>query len=355
MFAPFDVSGFVSTDSARSHSQASSRFPQRVWAAAFLGVAMVILLSGCARIQVWTGARIELKKVPVTSMQASLPKGLRIAPGQKSPLVATFVDPNGKVFVTAGEGHGKVLWKDLTVTATVAKVNNKGVVSLSRDPRISDGKTPHVVITAPSHPGLQAELDIPVRYDWDFKASYHGSDGSNGFDGTNGTDGSTGTPGSMDPDHPSKGGDGGDGTNGGDGSNGSDGSDGPSVRVLVAVRTGSQPLLQVSVMAEGKDSLFLVDPQGGSLSVSSTGGSGGSGGRGGRGGRGGSGGMGSPDGSSGRDGRDGSNGTSGSGGRGGSITVVYDPKVRTYLQVIRLSNPRGPTPVFREESVGALW
>jgi len=325
--------------------------------AASLVVAFSFWLSGCAALQVHVfQTKVYLSKVPATSMVVSLPKGPAIAPGEKLPLVVTFTTADGQVFVTEGAGHGKILWQDLNVSATVASANNKGVLSLPSDPRLSEGKLPHVTITAPSHPDLKAELDVPIRYDRAFTATFAGSTGSSGLDGTNGTDGTSGTMGSFDPDHPQAGGDGSDGTNGTDGQNGSNGGDGPPVLVRVTVRQGSQfPLLQIAVQAERQTTMFLVDPQGGSLTVRSMGGNGGQGGKGGRGGRGGSGGVGSPNGRSGRDGLDGHDGLSGSTGRGGAITVIYDPEVTPYLSAIHTPRGDGPAPIFREEPVGPLW
>ena len=289
-------------------------------------------------------------------MEASLPKDPGIAPGEKSPLVVTLTGPDGKVLVTEGKGKGKVMWKDLTVTPNVVSVNKKGVLSLPRDPRISDGKTGHVAITAPSHPDLHAELDIPLRYNYPFVSSFSGASGSNGTNGGNGTDGTNGSPGSTDPDNPSPGGNGGDGTNGSDGSDGGPGGDGPSVQVQATLRSGPHPLLQFGVTAAGhKERFYLVDPQGGSLTVNSNGGSGGSGGQGGRGGNGGSGGSGTPPGMGGNGGSSGRDGSNGSSGNGGSITVTYDPQVKPFLALIHLSNPGGPAPVFQEAPVTPLW
>jgi hypothetical protein len=160
----------------------------------------------------------------------------------------------------------------------------------------------------------------------------------------------------MDIDHPSAGGNGSDGGNGTDGGNGGNGGDAPPALVRVALKPASSPLLQIEISAAGyKEQYFLVDPAGGSLKVSSTGGAGGSGGKGGRGGRGGSGGIGSPNGSSGRSGLDGHDGFNGSSGSAGSITVIYDPKVKPFLSSIRLSNPGGSPSVFREENVAPMW
>jgi hypothetical protein len=315
----------------------------------------LLLLCGCTSLKVKMGWKVYLAQTPVASIDVKLPKGPGVAPGQKSPLVVSIIEPDGKVLLTEGQGSGKVMWQDLQVSAIVVKVNKKGVVSLAKDPRVSDGKAGHVTVTVPSHPGLRADLDIPFRYDIAFSAQFSGTkgfDGSNGLDGTNGTDG---TMGSTDPNNPSPGGNGSDGTDGSPGSDGDPGSDGPPVQVGVALQPGDHPLLQISVHSQGKQEFYLVDPQGGSLAVKSSGGSGGSGGRGGRGGRGGSGGIGTPNGMDGRNGLDGRNGDDGLNGRDGSITVTYDPQTKPYLNAIHLPSVNGPKPVLREEAVPALW
>jgi hypothetical protein len=320
------------------------------------GVGCLLALSGCTPIKVKLGMKVYLAKTPVASIAASLPKGPGIAPGEKMPLVVVVTEPDGKILQTEGAGKGKVLWKDLTVTATVATVNQKGIVSLPKDPRISDGKLAHVTITVPSHPDVHpADLDIPVRYNYAFISNFSGSSGSSGMNGTDGMAGSSGSPGSTDPNNPSAGGNGGNGTNGSDGGDGGPGGDAPPVEVRIALRAGTHPLLQVGVSALGHQKLYLVDPQGGSLTVRADGGAGGSGGRGGRGGQGGSGGIGSPSGSSGSSGSDGRNGFDGSPGRGGSIAVTYDPPAKPFLATIHLSNVGGPKPVFNEAPVAPLW
>jgi hypothetical protein len=317
--------------------------------------AALLALSGCAAVKVKLGMRVYLAKVQVTAMTASLPNGPAIAPGEKSPLLVQFTQPDGKILLTEGKGKGKVMWQDLTVTPTVVTANNKGVVTLAHDPRKSDGKTAHVTITVPSHPDLKADLDIPITYDYNFVSNFSGARGSDGSNGSDGMAGSSGSMGSMDPNNPSPGGDGGNGTNGGDGGDGGNGGDAPPVQIRVTLRPGAHPLLQASVAAEGKTRLYLIDPLGGALTVTADGGPGGSGGRGGRGGAGGSGGMGTPSGNSGMAGSDGRNGYDGAAGRGGSITVTYDPQVQPYLNIIHLSNRGGPKPVFNEAPVAALW
>jgi hypothetical protein len=160
----------------------------------------------------------------------------------------------------------------------------------------------------------------------------------------------------MDPNNPSAGGDGTAGGNGSDGGDGGDGGDGPAVQVMVALKAGSHPMLEFGVMTAGhKERFYLVDPQGGSLTVKSEGGAGGSGGKGGAGGQGGSGGMGTPSGNSGSNGLSGHDGRDGSSGKGGRIAVTYDPAVAPYLAEIHVVNPGGPKPVFTEAAVAPLW
>jgi hypothetical protein len=106
---------------------------------------------------------------------------------------------DGTILLTEGQGEGKVQWKDLAVTANVVVANNKGVLSLPKDPRKSDAKMGHVAVTVPSHPGVHTELDVPFRYDIKFAANFSGSSGLSGNDGLNGMDGTSGSSGSLDP------------------------------------------------------------------------------------------------------------------------------------------------------------
>lgn len=316
---------------------------------------LVLVQCGCSSMKVKMGWRVDLNKTPISSIQASLPKGPAIAPGEKSSLVVTLTQPDGKVLLTEGQGAGKVMWKDLQVTATTVLADEKGNLSFPEDPRASYGKVGHVTVNVPSQPNLHAELDVPVRYDCAYVSDFSGRpgmDGRNGSDGLNGTSGSTG---SIDPNSPSPGGNGSDGANGEDGKDGDSGGDAPSIDVRMALAPETRPLLQVSVSAPGHRRLYLVDPQGGSLTVKADGGPGGSGGRGGRGGRGGSGGTGTPSGSNGHDGLDGRNGFDGQPGRGGRITITYDPAAKPYLNIVHLSSRNGPAPLYKEAQVSPPW
>jgi hypothetical protein len=316
----------------------------------------LLALAGCSAINIKLGRRVDLAKTPVTAIEVSLPKGPAIAPGQKAPLVATVTEPDGKVLLTEGQGKGKVRWKDLKVTATIVTADQKGNISLSRDPRVSDGKIGHVAIEIPSQPSVTpAELEVPFRYNVAFVSNFSGAAGSPGSSGSDGQPGSAGSSGSTDPNNPSPGGNGSNGTDGGNGGDGGPGGNAPPVLVQMTRQPGATPLLQISVSATSHRRLYLVDPAGGTLTVKADGGPGGSGGRGGRGGQGGAGGSGIPSGNSGSNGSDGRSGDDGLTGRGGQITVAYDPSTKPYLDILHLSSRNGPSPTLGEQPVAPLW
>ena len=110
---------------------------------------LLFITTACTKVELKMGVKVDLSQLPVNAMQLTLPNGPGIAPGDKSALVAEFTQPDGKTLVTEGKGGGKVMWRDLSVTATVAKVSNKGVLTLDKDPRTSDGKTVHVEVGVP--------------------------------------------------------------------------------------------------------------------------------------------------------------------------------------------------------------
>jgi hypothetical protein len=122
----------MADSSILSASRQSARF---LIGGACLEAIALLGLSGCTRLQVRLGSKVHLEAVPVKSMEARLAKGPGIVPGQKSSLIAVITDADGKVLQTEGAGRGKVLWSDLKVTASVVTANEKGVVSLPRDPQ----------------------------------------------------------------------------------------------------------------------------------------------------------------------------------------------------------------------------
>jgi hypothetical protein len=145
-----------------------------------LALAALFGLCGCSSVKVHLGMTVRLAKIPVTTIEASMPNGAAIAPGEKAPLVVTFTTPDGKTWVTEGKGKGKVLWNDITVQPTLVTFK-KGTFTLPRDPRTSEGKIGHIDIAVPSHPDLHAALDIPLRYNYPFKSNYAGPSGTSGL------------------------------------------------------------------------------------------------------------------------------------------------------------------------------
>ena len=114
--------------------QTYTRIPFKVTRGFIACLCLTFTLCGCTRLKVKMGSKVYLDKIPVAAMGASFPKR-GLAPGEKSQLVVSFTEPDGKVLQTEGAGHGKVMWKDLAVTGNVVNINSKGVVSLPLDPR----------------------------------------------------------------------------------------------------------------------------------------------------------------------------------------------------------------------------
>jgi hypothetical protein len=327
----------------------------------FLGLGA---LGGCASIEVGLGLRMRLDKVPVTALSATLSPEAGLAPGKSGRLIVTATTSDAKQLVTVGAGRGKVLFDSFTFTATTVTVNKKGVVSLAADPRVSEGAIPHIQIAVVGHPEVTADLSIPVRYDVAFAGNFAGREGFKAINGLDGLAGSSGSDGSVDISNPSAGpsagGQGGNGTNGEDGRDGDPGQPGEAVHVWMTLKGGDHPMLQVRAASKTHAQLFLIDPNGGSLTVNASGGAGGAGGSGGRGGRGGSGGNGFPPGFSGQDGRDGFDGHAGSDGAAGTIIVSVDSQAQPYLSKLQLINKNGggapgPKPQILIETVAPIW
>jgi hypothetical protein len=332
------------------------------------GVGFVFLVlgafAGCSSIEVGLGLRMRLDKVAVTGVSATLSPDPGLSPGKSARLIITATTNDSKQFVTVGAGHGNVLLDSFILTATTVTVSKKGVVSLPADPRVSEGATPHISIMVVGHPDVTTDLSIPIRYDAAFVANFAGKPGFKGIDGLNGLAGSSGTDGSVDISNPSAvpsaGGPGGDGSNGEDGRDGDAGQPGEAVHVWMTLKSANHPMLQVRAASNTRTQLFLIDPNGGSLTVNASGGAGGAGGSGGRGGQGGSGGSGFPPGFSGQNGRDGMDGQSGADGTAGTILVSVDSEARPYLNKLQLINKSGrgtpgPAPEIRIEPVPPIW
>jgi hypothetical protein len=322
-------------------------------------VAAVVLLGGCGSIGVALGMRTRLDKLPVTAVSARLSAQASLTPGKSARLVLVASGTDGKTWTTVGAPHGDVLFDSYQLQSTVVKVNSNGFVSVPADPRLSSGKSARVHVIVVGHPDVQTDLDIPVKYNAAYVAHFPGASGNDGMSGFDGMAGLDGTSGSASPTNPSAGGTGGNGQDGSPGSNGSDGGPGQTVHVTVTLQPGPTPLIQVRAKGDRDEQFFLIDPDGGSLSIDAFGGEGGRGGKGGRGGRGGSGGIGSPNGMAGNAGLDGSDGQPGSDGKPGKIIVTIDPAADAFRDKlhfgIRRGTGAGAGAEVPTESVAPLW
>ena len=337
-----------------------------------------VLLAGCGSLGVLLGTRTRLDKLPITAVAAKLCPQPYLTPGKSGRLILVATGSDGKDWTTVGAGRGNVLFDSYTLESTVVKTNSSGVVSLPADPRLSSGKAAHVHITVVGHPDVQTDLDVPVKYNAAFSAHFPGASGFDGMSGLDGTAGLDGLMGSTDPANPQPGGNGSNGSDGESGGNGQDGFPGQTVHLWVTLQPegsegnpakrqrrdvgqpGPTPLIQVRAVGDrNTEQFFLVDPDGGSLSIDAYGGEGGRGGRGGRGGAGGAGGTGSPNGMSGSAGLDGSDGREGSMGGPGTIIVTIDPAADIYRDRLHLSTQPGLRKdsgvVFHTEPVPPLW
>jgi hypothetical protein len=303
---------------------------------------------------------MRLPDVPLQSIEVSLGESRGLVPGSSARLSVVARTLDGRTFAMAGTAGGKVLPGSFRFESSVVTVDRSGVVTLPEDPRLSEGRIPHVRVTAVGQASPVGELDIPVRYDAAFSGTYSGHSGMQGRNGFDGYPGQDGTPGSFDPNNPVAGGNGGNGSDGENGATGDDGGPGPDVHVWIAVEDAPRPLLRVRISERGQDHFFLIDPNGGSLSIAVRGGAGGPGGFGGHGGSAGQGGAGLPPGVPGLPGHDGRDGQSGWGGAAGRIRVEIDPSASRYLQLFGFKNTDGdgrlgPPPDIVTRPVTVQW
>jgi hypothetical protein len=186
-------------------------------------------------------------------------------------------------------------------------------------------------------------FDLQLDYKAHYNLTLWGSSGSSGFSGSGGSSGSTGS-------------------NGGDGSNGQNGGDGsrsPDIGVWAdlyfdEVLNANLLYVYAQNLWTEQEYRFLINPDGGSLSVATRGGSGGNGGSGGSGGNGGNGADGAthsrvdkltdstsvtvtwqdPGGNGGHGGNGGYGGHGGDGGNGGDIYLYFTDDALDYQNLI---------------------
>jgi hypothetical protein len=200
----------------------------------------------------------------------------------------------------------------------------RGRVQVLPDPRAHYAGPAELWVRAVHRPNDVAHVKLPVVYACGYVSTHDGADGRDGRDGSDGRGGTRLSDEESDRRRR--------GSDGANGEHGSSGGAAPSVEVfatLAHVPGSAAPMLQVVVRSSGIQDVFLVDPRGGTVTITAAGGRGGHGGRGGRGGRG-------------RySGREGWGGDGGHGGPGGAITWILDPSVSPYAHLFRFDNAGG--------------
>ena len=155
---------------------------------------------------------------------------------------------------------------------------NKGKFTIEPDITKIDWHSASLIVNSLRNQSVADTFTVILDYKHNYQLNFSGSSGSPGFSGTSGSNGGSGMNGS-------------DGQNG---QSGEYGGDGPDIGIWADLYYDSIlncKLLYVFAQNynTGKEYRYLVNPEGGSIKVSSTGGSGGSGGEGGDGGSGGDG------------------------------------------------------------------
>jgi hypothetical protein len=297
------------------------------------------------------GKESSLQDKKITSIALSAGEKPVLAPGGEISIGMTATLEDGKEMKTQGLLEGKVKWGNYIVTVTGGTFY-EGTIRINSDPRKIQGYKVSVKCA------LFKDSTQFKTMDWtlDFVANYTANfDGAAGENGKWADKGATGRAGSNDSQ--GRGGDGEKGGRGQDGEHGGNGRNGQSVDVYVtAFKTeNGTTLLKVYCKSKSLDQedFFIVNPNGGTVTISARGGQGGQGGHGGDGGGGGSGGNGHERGGNtsegsygvggtGGDGGDGGNGgNGGDGGDGGNITIYLDPSAAAYAGIFKYDTSGG--------------
>ena len=235
------------------------------------------------------------------------------------------------------------------IYANGAKLTRYGFL-INEDPFSFTNHIVSATIRLKNHPSLENQFLTTL----DYRKSYEFTDrGKSGWNGANGSDGSDGDVGQ-------------DGNHGADGSSGSDGRNADDLELFATAYFDTiinEELLYVSItnLRYNKTKDYLINTQGGNITIISTGGTGGSGGNGGDGGDGGNGRTGErymirtrindstiietehqqPGGDGGNGGCGGNGSYGGNGGAGGTITLFYTQYAKPYLHLINLYSTGG--------------
>ena len=300
-------------------------------------VLMLLLMAGCG------GFKLKDTKVYSASLDFVIKD--KVCPGAEIPLIVTAQIPDDKTMVSEGAGKGDVSLRSFQFFTTAGEVSRDGILRLNMSPDKVIGGSVRVNVEIIGHPDVVVENTLPVEFSCAYVSDFRGEDGHTGETGKPGSDGGKGRDAEGAP-----GGHGQSGAAASPGGHGSHGGNAPDVERDVSVikqpQRGTSLLNVIGKNSKGGYGHWIIDPNGGSLAVSATGGAGGDGGKGGVGGKGGDGGEGTPPGNSGDGGGGGNGGNGGNGGDGGSITVRYTPDATPYLELLHFET-RGGDPGYR--------
>lgn len=287
---------------------------------------MIWLLTAC----------LSSKKVTDLSVDLVGADTLAVCPGVPQAIEVELTLENGRTKHTRGSGRDHVAWRELKILFDGNPQDGTGF-TLYADPRRSLNGPMELRVELADRPEVAQTLSVVPRYDCAFTADFSGFQGAWGVGGaSDGRDGRDGDEAERrdDGSWAGAGQDGRSGTDGSPGATGGQGGPGGQARVFVQrVEVGEQTLVQVLIEGEvlrddawqARTRRFLIDPDGGSLTVDVRGGAGGRGEEGGQGGEGGDGGDGDPPGGIGAGADGGRGGDGGDGGPGGNAEFYVDP------------------------------
>ena len=261
------------------------------------------------------------KKVKALRVQGAA-EGLTLCPGERTPIVVRARQTNGRLRTTDGRRRDRLRWDDVVVRMNERNFED-GRIWLPQDPRESLNAEYTLEVFLVDRPEMAVTTTVRPRYDCRYVADFSGQPGESGENtalfqrsGWDGDDGGHGGPG------------------------------GEAAAYVNAMEHNGSTLLQVRVTGtrngQPLNRCYLLDPDGGSLTVNVSGGPGGTGGSG-------------NDGEDGDDadvndngeqgwGEDGENGgDGGDGGAGGQGWVVLDPAVEKYADRFHV-DARGGAP-----------
>ncbi len=262
----------------------------------------------------------QLHNYEVSKIKIITNDSLILFPGTSFSIGIIAETPFHKELKTRGLCNGFVNWNSYSVRVE-GGVFDRGEIIVSTDPRIAKDFL-KISVTPFFYPELKQEIELPISYKTKFIVNCKGQNGLGGFNGLSGEELH-----GLDTTKNWKSYDGHQGQNGTDGETGADGC---IADVFVKAKMVSEKrMISVLVINHCNNihSVFLIDPDGGSLLVDVSGGNGGDGGNGG-------------------------NGEKGTDGAGASYVepMPYPQHIEFYQQNVLFNGPYAPNIDLRVDS-----